>query len=32
MKKWYVFFNKSNRRYEVRKATIIGETEDSYVI
>ena len=32
MKKYYVFFNKSNRRYEVRKATIIGETEDSYVI
>lgn len=25
MKKYYVFFNKSNRRYEVRKATIIGK-------
>ena len=32
MKKYYVFFNKDNRRYEVKKANVIRELENAYVI
>ena len=32
MKRYYIFYNKDNKKYEVRKANIIGETEETYVI
>ena len=32
MKKYYVFYNKENKKYEIKKANIIKESEDVFLI